>query len=246
MMKLYARTTEQFQTYRRRQLLGREAGDTFDINLKGRTEPLKQLLTLVLVTLLTACSGTSAQKASDTASTSSTDATATNTESATSSPTEEATPTEEPTPEPTQQTTFAVEDKVVLTQDGDEWAQFTVLKVEQAKLYKDPQGYFNDTPEQKGDVFLAAQVEYVALANNVDYNPFDFQVFVDDQALNNPEAFVSNGPKPELGSGTLPKGRKAVGWLTYEVPAKGKVLLSYSANRFTNEAPIFEIVLRAK
>jgi hypothetical protein len=208
---------------------------------------MKQLLMVTLAVVLTACSGTSAQKASDAASPSATNiATASDSESPTPQLTEEPTPTDRPTPEPTQQTTFGIGDEVVLTQDGDEWAQFTVLKVEQAKLYKDPQGYFNDTPQQKGDVFLAAQVEYVALANNVDYNPFDFQVFVDDQALNNPEAFVSNGPKPELGSGTLPKGRKAVGWLTYEVPAKGKVLLSYSANPFSDDAPVFEVVLRAK
>jgi hypothetical protein len=214
---------------------------------EGRNSHLKQLLIVVLAAALTACSGTSAQKAADTASPSTTNAsTASDSETPTLPPTEEPTPTDEPTPEPTQQTTFGIGDKVVLTQNADDWAQFTVLKVEQAKLYKDPQGYFNDTPQQKGDVFLAAQVEYVALANNVDYNPFDFQVFVDDQALNNPEAFVSNGPKPELGSGTLPKGRKAVGWLTYEVPAKGKVLLSYSANRFSDDAPVFEVVLRAK
>jgi hypothetical protein len=79
--------------------------------------------------------------------------------------------------------------------------------------------------------------------NGVDYNPFDFQIFVDGQAVDS-WAFVINGPEPALSSGTLPEGRSAEGWLVYEVPAAGEVLLSYSGNMFLDEAPVFEVVLR--
>jgi hypothetical protein len=43
-----------------------------------------------------------------------------------------------------------------------------------------------------------------------------------------------------------PKGRKASGWLVYEVPAKGQILLSYKGNMFSDAAPVFEVVLRSK
>ena len=49
-----------------------------------------------------------------------------------------------------------------------------------------------------------------------------------------------------LSSGTLPKGRKPSGWLVYEVPAKGQILLSYKGNMFSDAAPVFEVVLRSK
>ena len=44
--------------------------------------------------------------------------------------------------------------------------------------------------------------------------------------------------------GTLPKGRKANGWVVYEVPTKGEVILSYGANMFGGDAPTFEVVAR--
>jgi hypothetical protein len=163
---------------------------------------------------------------------------------ATPEPTEEATPTDRPTPEPTpQSTTFAVGDVITITQDGEDWADFTVLEVNEATEFVDPEGFFNDEPQTAGYVFLSAKVRYEAIASGVDYNPFDFQIFVDGQAVDN-VAFAINGPEPELSSGTLPAGRTAEGWLLYEVPPTGKVLLSYSGNVFLDEEPLFEVVLR--
>jgi hypothetical protein len=152
----------------------------------------------------------------------------------------------EPTVEPSASTpttlTYAVGDVINITQDSDPWAEFTVLEVKQK--FVDPAGYFNDKPQTKGYVFLTADVRYDALTDGVDYNPFDFQIFVDGLAVET-FAYASNGPKPELSSGTLPSGRSAQGWLLYEVPATGKVLLSYGANMFTSGPPVFEVVLRA-
>jgi hypothetical protein len=126
-----------------------------------------------------------------------------------------------------------------VTTNGAPWADITISKVTTVKKYD---GYFDDVPA-KGNVYLQAFVTYVALTNGVDYNPYDWQVFVAGVAVDN-YTFVSNGPTPELGSGTLPEGRKAQGWLVYELPATGEVLLSYAGNMFSSDAPAFEVLLR--
>jgi hypothetical protein len=51
------------------------------------------------------------------------------------------------------------------------------------------------------------------------------------------------GPRPELSSGTLPACRKALGYVVYEVPAKGEVRMSYG-NMFGDDAPVFEVIIR--
>lgn len=139
--------------------------------------------------------------------------------------------------------TFAVGDPITITEDGSDWAEFTVLEVVETPEFTDPDGFLNDTPQTDGYVFIAARVRYEALASGVEYNPFDFQVFVDGQAVEG-YTFALNGPQPELSSGTLPQGRTAEGWLLYEVPAEGEVLLSYTGNMFLDEEPVFEVVLR--
>jgi hypothetical protein len=136
-----------------------------------------------------------------------------------------------------------VGDVITITENGNDWAHFTVLEVKEAAEFVDPDGFYNDTPQATGYVFLSAKVRYEAIASGVNYNPFDFQVFVDDQAVDG-MTFALHGPEPELGSGTLPAGRTAEGWLLYEVPPTGRVLLSYSGNVFLDEEPVFEVVLR--
>ena len=115
----------------------------------------------------------------------------------------------------------------------------TVDKVKQAKKY----GAYSKP--DKGNIYLAVKYTYEALEDGASYNPFDWQVFVDGVAVDN-YTFVIDGPTPELHSGTLPKGRKASGWVVYEVPKTGEVILSYGANIFGGEAPTFEVVARAK
>jgi hypothetical protein len=205
---------------------------------------IARLLSLALIAALfvSACSGQTASTATPT----SIEPDATATTEATPDPTPEptGTPTPEPTAEPTPvSSTFAVGDVITITEGGDPWADFTVLEVQQATEFVDPEGYFNDTPQTAGYVYLAAHVQYTALVDGVDYNPFDFQVFVDGRAIDG-YAFALNGPQPELSSGTLPATRVADGWILYEVPPTGEVLLSYSGNVFSNDAPVFEVVLR--
>jgi hypothetical protein len=147
------------------------------------------------------------------------------------------------TPEPTNETSvYKAGDTVTVTTNGDPGADITVTKVKVVRKYDGP--YNLDDVPAKGNVYIQAYVTYVALDNGVDYNPFDWQVFVAGEAVDN-STYVSNGPKPELASGTLPKGRKASGWVVYEVAAKGEVRMSYGGGSFSNEAPVFEVVIRA-
>ena len=45
---------------------------------------------------------------------------------------------------------------------------------------------------------------------------------------------------------TAPRSPGAGGWLVQEVPPKGQILLSYKGNMFSDDPPVFEVVLRAK
>ena len=161
----------------------------------------------------------------------------------TETPANEEPVAEEPTdsPEPTL-TTFKAGEKITITNDDEPWADVVISRVKQVKRYN---GEFGDDKPAKGNIYIQAFVTYNALTDGVDYNPFDWQVFVNDEAVEN-YASVLNGPKPDLNSGTLPKGRKASGYVVYEVPVRGRVIMSYGGNAFSNEAPIFEVVLRSK
>lgn len=55
-------------------------------------------------------------------------------------------------------------------------------------------------------------------------------------------AFTIHGPQPDLGSGQLPAGRTAGGWIVYEVPAQGEIILAYAPN--FDGPPVIEITLR--
>ena len=130
-----------------------------------------------------------------------------------------------------------------LTNNGSDWADITVSKVSFPTSYKGT--YYTDTPD-KGNVYMQVWVTYKAVVDGVDYNQFDWDVFVDGSALQNTFTVVLSGPSPTLSSGWWPAGRTASGWLIYEVPVKGQVVLSYKGNMFSNQGPIFEYQLRAK
>jgi hypothetical protein len=152
------------------------------------------------------------------------------------------TPAPTPTPEPTPAgpTQYTPGDLITITSNGEPWATVTITNVKQVAKYSG--AYSSDVPA-KGNVYIQAFVTYAALTDGVTYGPYDWQVFVGGVAVDS-FTFVIYGPKPMLGSGTLPKGRKAEGWLVYEIPKTGKVLLSYGGT-FGNQAPVFEAVLRA-
>jgi hypothetical protein len=157
-----------------------------------------------------------------------------------SAPTIEGTPEPTTPPEQTGPKTFSVGYKVTLTSDtDDQWAYVTIDKVSQHKTYGS--GYLVDKPK-KGNIFIQARVTYEAIVDGVDYNPYDWQVFVDGTAVEN-TSFVYSGPDPSLSSGSLPAGRKASGWVIYEVPINGEVRMSYG-NTYGDTPPVFEVVIR--
>ena len=110
--------------------------------------------------LLSACGTGTGATARATASATSGQATATPRATAAATPVATA----EPTPGTS---TYAVGDVITITEGGDPWADFTVLEVKQAAEFVDPDGYFNDTPQTSGYVFLAANVRYTALTDGV-------------------------------------------------------------------------------
>lgn len=132
-------------------------------------------------------------------------------------------------------------DTITITCGGSDCLEVTVLKISTAKTYKDPQGYVDDVPSIKGDVFLAAQIRYKAIGPNADYSEADWAVYVDDN-LTNTTTIVLHGPKPELLVGNLPEGKSVTGWINQEIPDTGRVVLAYQPS----QNDIFEIVARSK
>jgi hypothetical protein len=130
-----------------------------------------------------------------------------------------------------------------ITCDGADCLDVTVVKVTTATRYKDPSGYkeLDDVPK-KGKIFVAVQLKYVAVGPDASFNPFDWGLYVNDEKVQD-TAFASNGPEPQLSSGDLPKGKSVSGWVIWEVPTTGKVVISYEPGR---NGSIFEVVLRPK
>lgn len=147
------------------------------------------------------------------------------------------------TPPPATTGQYKAGETVTVSLDGAPWAEIVVSKVSTKAKYDGP--YDTDDIPKKGNVYIQAFVTYKALTDGVDYGPFDWQVFVGDEAVSD-SSYVSNGPTPELDSGTLPKGRKASGWVVYEVPKTGVVRMSYGGGSYSNEAPVFEVTIRSK
>ena len=58
--------------------------------------------------------------------------------------------------------TMALGQAVDITCDGADCLEVAIDKVQFAKSYRDPDGFLNDTPKTKGDVFMAYRVAYTA------------------------------------------------------------------------------------
>ncbi len=146
--------------------------------------------------------------------------------------TPEATPADEAT------ITWRVGDPIRITCGGEDCLDVTVLQVKFATGYGS--GYMRDAP-RKGHVYAAVQVRYKAVMSGADYNPWDWQLFVNDEAISE-FAYLVSGPAPELSAGTLPKGKSVTGWVVWEVPKSGRVVIAYGGS--VSQAPVFEIILR--
>jgi hypothetical protein len=160
------------------------------------------------------------------------------------------TPTEIPTTSPAESSAadatpenapkrFAVGDVIVVSKDDEDWAEITVTEASTVTEYK---GDFPDTPKD-GNVYLQVFVHYKSLSDDASYNPLDWDLFVDDVAMND-FTFVVNGPEPPLGSGELPTGSEAEGWMVHEIPAEGEAILSWKGVTFFDDPTVFEVVVR--
>lgn len=153
------------------------------------------------------------------------------------------------TPEPTAEPTLGPDDigldeNVGITRDGVSWASLTVTEVQIDRSYLDPGPAVGGDRPRVGYVFVAAHVEIGALADEP--VPFTVEGFK-ASADSDPElelTFSHLGPKPDLLPGTL-EGRadEASGWIIFEAPEEGRVLLWYDDGTMTSEP--LPIVLRA-
>ncbi len=122
---------------------------------------------------------------------------------------------------------------------NDPCLSVTVVKWAVAATYKGSRPAFDDKPA-KGHVFVAVDVRYTATAAGVSFSSSDWAVDVGGQGF--AQAYPINGPKPELTNGQLAEGKKVEGWVVFDVPAAGRVVLSY----LVQQAPAFQVVLRPK
>lgn len=131
---------------------------------------------------------------------------------------------------------------MTITCGGTDCLTLTVSDASFVALYPDPDGYYADEPQIAGNQFMQVFAEYEALSSAANFNSYgDWQVFADGRLLDS-STFVSHGPQPELGMGSLPAGRFASGWIVYEVPAAGEIILAYAPNY--EGPPVFEITVR--
>ncbi len=145
-----------------------------------------------------------------------------------------------PTVAPTGPVTYQIGQTATSDRDGQK-VKITVSDVAVVATYTS-NGYV-DKPQVAGNVFISAKITYEALTDGVTYSTADWDVFNDGVAVTG-YTIVLGGPKPLLGSGSLTTGRKAIGYVIYEVPPKGEVRLSYKAVIF-DTTPTFEFVIRA-
>jgi zinc ribbon protein len=153
-------------------------------------------------------------------------------------PTEESVilPTEAPAPAAGD--VVRVGETVSIECDDEPCYEVTLVKTDTAASYGS--GYSIDKPK-KGNEYLAAYITYKALKGGAEYCAFDWQLYHNDTLIED-TAYVSEGPTPELGCDELAAGRSAKGWIVWEVPKTGRLVLSYTPNY--GEDPIFDIVLR--
>jgi hypothetical protein len=93
-----------------------------------------------------------------------------------------------------------------------EWTDVKVSLLE-ANVYTDYNEYFG--PDE-GFKFVSVLVEFEALADDVSYNPLYWKL-VDSQSYGYDYYFMGKEPMLDS-SNALKSGRKAKGWLTFQVP----------------------------
>ena len=128
--------------------------------------------------------------------------------------------TQEPTPTPTQE--------IAKVGYFIEWTDMRVTLLE-AVVYTDYNEYFG--PDE-GFKYVSVLVEYEALVDDVSYNPLYWKV-VDSQSYGYDYYFMGKEPALDSSNG-LKAGRKAKGWLTFQVPV-GETAFYLVLSDFTHD-----------
>lgn len=128
--------------------------------------------------------------------------------------------TQEPTPTPTQE--------IAKVGYFIEWTDMRVTLLE-AVVYTDYNEYFG--PDE-GFKYVSVLVEYEALVDDVSYNPLYWKV-VDSQSYGYDYYFMGREPALDSSNG-LKAGRKAKGWLTFQVPV-GETAFYLVLSDFTHD-----------
>jgi len=139
-------------------------------------------------------------------------------------------------------TVYVEGDVVAVTTNTQPWGSISVTRASEVDRYGGPTTKA-DVPK-KGYDYLQAFVTYTSAKDAMDYNESDWMILDNDIAVAG-AAKVLNGPAPRLGSGILPKGSTTTGWVVFQVPKTGKVVMSYQG-AFSNGISLFEVLLRAK
>jgi hypothetical protein len=93
-----------------------------------------------------------------------------------------------------------------------------------------------DYGEAPKHTFVGIEVEYSCLSGTCSYNPYDFTFRGSDGT----EYDQAIGWDPTLNSGDLHPGRKAKGWITYDVP-KGSYFLEYQTSIVDNDSASWKV-----
>jgi hypothetical protein len=131
---------------------------------------------------------------------------------------------------------------VVVSKDDVDYVEITVADVSVAESYEGDM--VDDEPQVPGNVFIQAYAEYHALRDDTAYNSLDWKLVVDGVQQSG-FTFLLNGPEPTLSFGTLAAGETAGGWLVYEVPPEGEVVVQWGDILVFQDGPVFEVLLRA-
>lgn len=137
---------------------------------------------------------------------------------ATSRPTPRPTPRVTPTaphPVPAGEYAAALGEAVPLVDTAG--SELGDVIVHEARAYTEASEFLTADP---GRMFVGARVEYVARAE-FSYNPFDWVAHDDAGRQYEPSGFALD---PELGAGTLARGRRTSGWVSFDVPQSNKAL----------------------
>ena len=154
-------------------------------------------------------------------------------------------PTRVPSPTPSVQVLYAVGVPIPASQKGTGAETVEITDVKQVASYKGDS--VSNKPYPKGYVFIQLKVTYIAVSAYAEYSPVDWRVFCGDTTEID-ASIINDGPTPPLDHFGLlgADGDQMVGYLVFDVPAKGECRLGWrDQSTDPSEPNVFEVIIRA-